>query len=186
MIEKSAGILYDARLIEDTTRANMDKYRYKRRGLKLAFISFKHCEVVCRNYATFTDLKMITQRFTDLCSRIDKLAHDLPILNVRLQVKDGGRLACCVALKIRRRTQIARLQLFNLEPVEFHVDEVAARAHVLAALSTVHRAIVEFEIEFMNGKSCEPSFLLDYEHRGVQKRAYSLSYFGRVQIASLT
>lgn len=39
-----------------------------------------------------------------------------------------------------------------MDPIEFRVDDVAARAHTLAALSTVHRAIVEFEIELMNGK----------------------------------
>ncbi|KAI6215163.1 Dynein heavy chain at 62B [Aphelenchoides besseyi] len=104
--DRSTAMHYEGALLEDTLKMNIKKYR---------------------NCHTFSDLKMIANRFQELASRAAKLRHDHPILD-------------------------AQLQLFNLEVVNVNSESLIKRVNILADVSTVHKMIVSFEETFMNSR----------------------------------
>ncbi|KAI6240858.1 Dynein heavy chain at 62B [Aphelenchoides fujianensis] len=104
--DRSTAMHYEGALIEESLKTNIKKYR---------------------NCHTFTDLKMIANRFQELSTRTAKLSHDHPILD-------------------------AQLKLFNLDTVNVNSESLAKRVNILADVSTVHKMIVSFEETFMNSR----------------------------------
>lgn len=95
-----------------------------------------------RTLTTFSDLKLIANRFQDLASRSSKINIEYPVRKYDLYHSSNQ-------LKILT----TQMTLFNMELVNVDTEFLLKRSTVLADISSVHKMVVSFEEVFMNSKN---------------------------------
>ncbi|KAI6177004.1 Dynein heavy chain at 62B [Aphelenchoides bicaudatus] len=106
LADRATTMYYEGLMLEDNLKMLIKKYR------------------TCTSYS---DLKLIANKFQELAARASRISHDYPIL-------------------------LDQLQLFNMDIVKVNAESILKRVNIFAEVSTVHKMVFSFEEIFMNSR----------------------------------